>query len=104
MGLLLFSWVFVSSDAVYQAPANVLCRGLHLAVGHGAGKPLKHVLINTLAGCDAALCFLPQVTPLVIDDSLLAMCEIVADVKGWTLQDAARRLGNNFRAFYQQQL
>lgn len=45
-----------------------------------------------------------QVTPLVIDDSLLAMCEIVADVKGWTLQDAARRLGNNFRAFYQQQL
>lgn len=53
-----------------------------------------------LASHLAARCFLPQVTPLVIDDSLVAMCEIVADVKGWTLQDAAHRLGENFRAFY----
>lgn len=45
-----------------------------------------------------------QVTPLVIDGSLVAMCQIVADVKGWTMQQAAQRLGDNFKAFYQDQL
>jgi Tat protein secretion system quality control protein TatD with DNase activity len=47
---------------------------------------------------------LVQVTPLVIDDSLVAMCQIVADVKGWPLQEAAEKLQANFNAFYQQQL
>lgn len=45
-----------------------------------------------------------QVTPLVIDDSLVAMCQIVADVKGWSMQEAAERLGQNFKTFYQDQL
>lgn len=45
-----------------------------------------------------------QVTPLVIDDSLVAMCEVIADVKGWTMQEAADRLYDNFKSFYQQQL
>jgi hypothetical protein len=50
------------------------------------------------------LCVCPaQVTPLVIDESLLAMCQIVADVKGWRMQQAAEKLLQNFRTFYEGQ-
>lgn len=45
-----------------------------------------------------------QVTPLVIDDSLVAMCQTVAEVKGWSMQQAADRLLDNFKAFYAEQL
>lgn len=50
------------------------------------------------------LCPCLQVTPLVIDDSLVAMCSIVADVKGWGMQQAAQQLADNFNTFYQDQL
>lgn len=45
-----------------------------------------------------------QVTPLVIDDSLQAMAGIIADVRGWTLHEAAEQLADNFNRFYQNQL
>lgn len=45
-----------------------------------------------------------QVTPLVIDGGLMAICSTVADVKGWSMQEAADRLAANFRAFYAQQV
>lgn len=32
------------------------------------------------------------------------MAGIIADVRGWTLQEAAERLADNFRHFYQDQL
>lgn len=40
----------------------------------------------------------------MIDDSLAAMCAIIADVKGWSMQEAADRLAHNFRTFYEGQL
>jgi hypothetical protein len=52
----------------------------------------------------AAVCPCLQVTPLVIDDSLVAMCSIVADVKGWGIQEAAQQLADNFNTFYHDQL
>ena len=52
----------------------------------------------------ACCCAAAQVTPLVIDDSLVAMCQTIADVKGWSMQQAADRLLENFRAFYEGQL
>jgi Tat protein secretion system quality control protein TatD with DNase activity len=32
------------------------------------------------------------------------MCSIVADVKGWDMQQAAQQLADNFNTFYQDQL
>jgi hypothetical protein len=55
--------------------------------------------------CIICVCVCPaQVTPLVIDESLLAMCHTVADVKGWSMQQAAEALLQNFRTFYEAQL
>lgn len=58
-----------------------------------------------LISCDCCVSlYCLQVTPLVIDDSLVAMCSIVADVKGWSMQQAAQQLADNFNTFYQDQL
>jgi hypothetical protein len=46
----------------------------------------------------------PQVTPLEVDAGLLAICRVVAEVKGWSLEEAAQRGLDNFRAFYWDQL
>jgi Tat protein secretion system quality control protein TatD with DNase activity len=40
----------------------------------------------------------------VIDDSLQAMAGFIADVRGWTPQEAAEQLADNFRRFYQDQI
>jgi hypothetical protein len=44
------------------------------------------------------------VTPLEVDAGLLAICRVVAEVKGWSLEEAAQRGLDNFRAFYKDQL
>lgn len=73
--------------------------------------PLEYTTSPGLPSCFSAAAVGPagtacvlQVTPLVIDDSLQAMAGIIADVRGWTLQEAAERLADNFRRFYQDQL
>lgn len=82
-----------------------------------SGRLISHVLLRPahspaeswaadVAAFVLLLCYfgVVQVTPLVIDDSLLAMCQTVADVKGWSMQQAAEQLLQNFRTFYQGQL
>jgi Tat protein secretion system quality control protein TatD with DNase activity len=44
------------------------------------------------------------VTPLVVDGSLLEICQVVSAVKGWGLQETAQRMLDNFKAFYAGQL
>lgn len=96
---------------------HVLCSGLRLMRGCCSSSLcclLAHLFQWQLCTPTAsepvppyALCtwrLLLQVTPLVIDDSLVAMCEIVADVRGWTMQQTAQQLGDNFKAFYQDQV
>jgi hypothetical protein len=45
-----------------------------------------------------------QVTPLEVDNGLLAICSVVAEVKGWTMEQAARTCLSNFKEFYKEQL
>ncbi|KAI8467797.1 MAG: hypothetical protein J3K34DRAFT_370036 [Monoraphidium minutum] len=41
-----------------------------------------------------------QVTPLLIEGGMVDICRIVADAKGWGLEEAAARTLANFDAFY----
>ena len=52
----------------------------------------------------ACLLSVMQVTPLEVDDGLLAICGVVAEVKGWTREQAARKCLSNFKGFYKDQL
>lgn len=45
-----------------------------------------------------------QVTPLVIDGGMMQICQTVSEVKGWSVQDTAQRMLNNFKDFYQGRL
>eukprot|EP00775_Hariotina_reticulata_P009067 gene9067-9237_t len=45
-----------------------------------------------------------QVSPLVIEDGMLHICQVVASVKGWSLQHAEQQLSANFGNFYGHQL
>lgn len=41
-----------------------------------------------------------QISARVIDDSLRAILKVVAEAKGWTLEEAARKTYDNFKEFY----
>eukprot|EP00877_Chromochloris_zofingiensis_P007839 jgi/Chrzof1/3308/Cz12g20120.t1 len=59
------------------------------------------VLVKLIYNADCAAC---QVSPFKIDASLLDICQTVAEVKGWTMDEAAQRTYANFKDFYAVQL
>jgi Tat protein secretion system quality control protein TatD with DNase activity len=100
----------VARRAAAAAAACTLGRAAAAALACGGGPCACARALLVLLAVTAALCSRPgvahtaQVTPLVIDAGLMNICTIVADVKGWSMQEAAQRLAANFTAFYAQQL
>ncbi|MEW5300119.1 MAG: hypothetical protein WDW36_003073 [Sanguina aurantia] len=71
------------------------------SVVNGGGRGGDKLLARIAAvPCDRLLLESDQTSPLVVDKALMEVAEIVAEARGWTVQEAQEICCANFREFY----